>query len=98
MTTEEAIKLHESRFWEPMSFFDRAMFQLWENKLCMPFSVFHEAVEKALNRSVWTHEFALNREGLKAELLGLRPAPSFDDIVNLIPEEKRVVLFAGGSK
>lgn len=98
MTREEAIALYESRFWEPMSYYDRAMFQLWEDKLCMPIGVFHEAIEKALGRSVWTHEFGLNREGLKQELLGLRPAPSQSDIFKLIPEDKRILIHAGESK
>lgn len=94
MTKEEAIKLYESKFWEPMSFDERAMFQLWEDKLCMPFDVFHEAIEKALKRPVWTHELAMSRDGLKEELLGLRPAPSVQDIFNLIPEDKRILVRA----
>lgn len=92
MTKEEAIKLSETKFWEDMPTYDVAMFQLWEDKLCMPFSVFHEALEKALGRPVWTHELGLNVDGLKEELLGLRPKPSMDDIVNLIPADKRIVI------
>jgi hypothetical protein len=91
MTKEEAIKLAESKFWEDMSLEDRAMFQLWEKKLCMPFGVFHEAVEKTLGRPVWTHEFAF-LDSLKEEMLGLRPAPSMEDIFNLIPAEKRTIV------
>lgn len=79
MTTQEAVNLYESNFWETMSFRDRAMFQLFEEKLCMPFGVFHEAVEKALGRPVYTHEFGLDVEGLRSELLG-RETPAFDGI------------------
>lgn len=96
MNREQAIALFESKFWEPMSFRERAMFQMWTERLCMPFDVFHEAVEKALERPVFTHEFGFNREGLKLELLGKKPAPTFDDILALIPADKRVIVVEGG--
>lgn len=92
MKTEEAIALSETKFWESMSFYDRAKFQLFEDKLCMPFDVFHEAMEKALGRPVFTHEFGLNHEGLKRELLGEQKPPTIEEIINLIPEEKRIVV------
>lgn len=66
MTRKEAIALHDSKFWETMSFEERAKFQLFEAKLCVPFNVFHEAVEKTLGRSVWIHEFgSSNVENLR---------------------------------
>lgn len=34
-----------------------ASFQLFEKRLCMPFDQFHAAVEAALSRPVWSHEF-----------------------------------------
>ena len=94
MTKEQAKKLFKTRFWEEMDFRQRATFQLFENRLCMPFDVFHEAVEKALGRSVWTHEFGLNRDGLQRELLGKQSPPTFEDIINLIPADKRIILIA----
>jgi len=92
MTKDEAIQLANSAFWEGMSYRDRAMFQLFQPLLCMPFGVFHEAMEKALGRPVFTHEFGLNHDGLQAELLGLAPPPTFDQIMDLIPADKRIVL------
>jgi hypothetical protein len=92
MTRDDAVFLSESRFWEQLSYRERAMFQLWEERLCMPFEVFHEAVEKALDRPVYTHEFGLNLDGLRRELLGDQPAPTLDDILALIPADKRVVI------
>ena len=94
MTKNEAMALYESKFWEQMSFRDRALFQMFEDKLCMPISVFHESIEEALGRPVFTHEFGLNSEGLQRELLGEAPAPTIDDILALIPEGKRIVLIA----
>ena len=91
ITRAYAKALYESGFWESMSDKERAMFQLFEDRLCMPFDVFHAAIEKALGRPVWTHEFALNRAGLQAELLGDAPRPTMDEIVGLIPAEKLIV-------
>jgi len=89
---EIAIELARSEFWKTMSAKDLALFQLEVKKLCMPFSVFHKAIEEALNRPVWTHEMGLNWEGLKEELLGKRPKPTMEEIINLIPEDKRVIM------
>ena len=96
MTRDEAIALHDSKFWEAMSYEERAKFQLFERRLCMPFDVFHEAIEKTLGRPVYTHEFGLNIDGLKKELLGETPPPTMEDIINMIPEEKRVLVVCNG--
>ena len=95
MTKEEAKKLSDSKFWEFMTFEDRATFQLFENRLCMPFEVFHEAIEKLLGRPVWTHEFA-DADRLQKEFLGERPRPTIEEIMNLIPAEKRIILVTKG--
>jgi len=92
MTKDEAVALFDSKFWEPMSYRDRAVFQMFEGRLCMPFDVFHEAVEKSLGRPVFTHEFGLNHEGLQKELMGKAAAPTFEQIIELIPQEKRIVI------
>jgi hypothetical protein len=34
----------------------------------MPFDVFHEAVEKTIGRPVFTHEFGVNANGIRAEI------------------------------
>ncbi len=93
MTQAEAEKLYESKFWEGMSYLELATFQLHERWLCMPFDVFHEAVEKALGRTVWAHEFA-RTQALRDELNGNRPAPTMQEIIDLIPADKRIVIFA----
>ena len=91
MTRAEAIALHESRFWEGMTARERAEFQLHEDRLCMPFDIFHQSVEEALGRPVWTHEFA-QVELLRVELRGDAPAPTMEQIIDLIPAEKRSIL------
>lgn len=78
-TPEQAIDFCESRKWESMSHRERAEFQMEQDCLCMPFDVVHEAMEKALGRSVWTHEFA-DRDRLREELAGTRPAATMKDV------------------
>lgn len=92
MTKEEAIELHDSEFWVEMTLEDIAKFQMFEEKLCMPFDVFHEAIEKTLGRPVFTHEFGLNYAGIKKELLGEAEAPTTEEIIHMIPEEKRIIV------
>lgn len=91
LTKEQAVSLFESGIWKTWSDKEIVRFQLFQSKLCMPFSRFHEAIGKVLKRSVYTHEFA-NQEALKAEFLGKKEAPTFDEIIEMIPKEKRIVL------
>lgn len=93
MTKEEAIQLYDSKFYEAMSDHDRVKFQIFEEKLCMPFSVFHRSVERVLGRPVWTHEFA-SIDRLKKEFLKEKPMPSIKEIMELIPKDKRVAIVA----
>ena len=92
LTKEQAIAFYDSNAWEKMSAHERAIFQIEQNRLCMPFDKFHEAVEKTLGRPVWTHEFGLNRDGLRAELMGTGKAPSFEQILAMLPPKRTVVI------
>jgi len=58
LTKEEAIEFYESGKWKEMSPEELFEFQIQQRYLAVPFDKFHEAAEKALGRSVWTHEFA----------------------------------------
>lgn len=89
---ERAIELAKSEWWKERSFPQIAKFQFFTKELSMPFSVFHEALEKTLGRSVYTHEFAMNFDGLAMELLGERDAPTLQEIINLIPKDKRILV------
>jgi len=97
-TKEQALDFAENRRWEGMNYNEIAAFQLEQNLLCMPWAVFHEAVEKALGRPVWTHEFGFNQEGLKQELAGACAAPSFADVLDMIPEDKQIIVACVGSE
>ena len=93
LTRDQAIAFHDSGAWKDMPMRERAVFQLNQDKLCMPFGAFHEAVEKATKRPVFTHEFA-DTARLLAEIAGVAPAPTFEQIIGMIPAEKRVAVFA----
>lgn len=91
VTREEAVKLYNSNFWKDMTEKEIGLFQLFEDKLCIPFDIFHSALESCLSRPVFTHELA-NMERLRGEFLGSHSAPTFADILNMIPAEKRILV------
>lgn len=89
---EDAIKLSETRWWEGKTSREIAGFQLFVEELCCPFEIFHNAVEDSLGRPVWTHEFGLSYDLIVAEFNGDRASPTMQEIVNMIPEHKRIVV------
>lgn len=66
MTKEQAIEFANSKKYETMSNLEIVKFQLFEPKMCMPFSVFQSALSDVLGRPIYTHEFA-DAESLKKE-------------------------------
>lgn len=91
MTEQEAIELAKSGFWQDMDHETRFRFQINEQRLCMPFDVFQQAAEETLGRSVWTHEFA-KPELLWKEYAGERSRPTMQEIIDMIPTEKRLLI------
>ena len=92
-TKEEAIAIAESGVWKDLDDEEIVKKQLFQRKLCMDFSRFHEAMEKVLSRPIYTHEFASsNYNNLIEEYLGEKTAPTLEEIINLIPEEKRIII------
>lgn len=91
ITREKAIELADSKWWEGKTPQEIVQFQLFTAQLCMPFPLFHKNVEEALNRPVFTHEFAF-LDSLIKEFLGEKPAPSFEEIMELIPADKRIIV------
>jgi len=61
------VKYGTNQWWNSQDPVEIAQYQLFEDILMVDFSIFHEGVEKLLDRPVWTHEFGLNNEGLKRE-------------------------------
>lgn len=71
MTRDEAIEKAKTEWWKGLPAKEIVAFQLFEPRLCMPWALFHDAVEKALERPVYTHEFAFD-EALKKEFQRLQ--------------------------
>jgi hypothetical protein len=90
-TQEQAVAIAEGGEWKDWTDEEVVKFQLYQKRLCMDFHRFHVAVGNVLGRPVFTHEFA-NSDALKEEYEGKRPAPTFEEIINMIPAEKRVLL------
>ena len=93
ITVEQAVSLYDNRFWESMNYEERAIFQLFEERLCMPFDVFREALEMTLGRRVKNKEILFS-DKLGVEILRGRATPSIDDILSLIPPHSRRLLAA----
>lgn len=62
----------------------------------MPFTEFRKNLEFCLGRPVLIREIALNFDGLIDEFLGGKEAPTFQEIVNMIPEDKRLFIRYSG--
>lgn len=90
LTKEQAIAFCENKIYEGMTSRQIAEFQLLQDILCVPFDVFHKAIEEALGRPVYTHEFALNHDGLIKEFYGEKEPPTLEEIINIIPKKKQV--------
>lgn len=58
----------------------------------VPFSKMHARIEALVGRPVWTHEMGLNWDGLVREAAWNTDRPTMEEIVDLIPAEKRVVV------
>ena len=91
-TKEQAIAYAEAESWIPLSLRERAEVQLVAERSCMPFGVFHEAIEKTLKRPVYTHEFGFNWEGLKREVFEGAEPPTLMEILGMIPADKPLVI------
>lgn len=91
LTKEQAISFAESGIWKEWNSNQIVDFQLLQQLLCVDFGRFHEAMEEMLGRLIWTHEFA-DYDGLVMEYLGEKEAPPMEDIINMIPADKRILV------
>ena len=58
ISMEEALEWDAAKWWIGLDDRTVALAQLRQSLLCMPFDLFHKAVEGAAGVPVWTHEFA----------------------------------------
>jgi len=89
---DAAIVLAKTKWWVGRDPREVTRVQLFTVELCMDFAAFHEALEKSLGRPVFTHELGMNFEGIVQEFLGERDAPTMEEILELIPAQKRIVI------
>jgi hypothetical protein len=95
-TQEEAQAIFDSKLWEQWTFEEKVRVQLFQDRLVMPFNKFHEAINNVLDRAVYSHEFSGHggQARLIQEYLGTRKAPTLEEIIELIPVEKHIILQA----
>lgn len=91
LTEQQAIAFGESGVWKGWTDDQIVRFQLFQTRLCIPWNRFHEAITKVLGRPVYTHEFAIEGH-LTKEYLGEKTAPTFEEILDLIPKEKQFIV------
>jgi len=91
LTREQAIAFAKSGEWKDWTDEEVVKFQLYQKKLCLDFSRFHKAMEGVLGRPVFTHEFA-EYDRLVDEYEGERTAPTMNDIINMLPADKLVLI------
>jgi hypothetical protein len=92
ISSEEAIRIYDSGIWKEWDDITKVNMMMYGRKLCMPFDEFHAAIERVLGRPVFTHEFGFNEEGIFRELEGKQPAPTLEEIINMIPTDKRIIV------
>lgn len=91
LTKKQALVVFHGGEWKDWTDEDIVRFQLYQERTCMPFNVFHRAVINVFGRQVFTHEFA-NSERLIDEYEGKCPAPTFEEIINMIPDETKIII------
>lgn len=91
LNKEESKNFFESDIWKNWTPKQIVELQLFQDRVCVPWGLFTELIEKVLKRPVYTHEFG-DAESLRKEFLGEKKAPTLEEIVNLIPEEKRIII------
>ena len=91
LSKKEAIAFSENQISKDWTSEQIVRFQLFQDKLCMEFSVFHKAIEDVLGRPVFTHEIC--SESMILEYLGEKEPPTLQEIMDIIPEDKRINVF-----
>ena len=93
LTEDQAVEIASSGVWKQWTDAEIVRFQLYQTRLCMDFGRVREAIEEVLGRPDWTHECAFV-DKLREEYEGKRPKPSMEDIMNLIPQDKKIIVVA----
>ncbi len=57
LTIEEALQFHDSNKWMAMTSPELALFQMQQERLCVPFNVFTDAVNRTVGRTASIKEY-----------------------------------------
>ena len=90
LSIDQAVAFYESGVWKKMTSPELAAFQIAQERLCVPFEVFHRAVEETIGRRIYVHEFSMNRGGLRVEIQGKAKCPTMAEIIAMFPVEKAI--------
>lgn len=91
LTSEDAIELGNSEIWREWDADKIFRVQLFQRFICFPMEEVYKAGKKVLGRPIFSHEFMnSNRENLLKEYLGAIDTPTLSQIIELIPESKRI--------
>ena len=90
LTKDQCEELYDSNWWEVVGLAKAGFLQLHQKLLCMPFEKFHESVEFLLGREVYKHEFS-SAGSLREESISGK-SPTLQEIIDLIPSSKRLVI------
>jgi hypothetical protein len=90
LTEEESTAFYHSNKWQAWDVKTRAIFQLQQERLCMPFKAFRESLEEALGRKVIPYELLSDSGSLLLELQGLAGPPSLEQVLALVPPHHQV--------
>jgi hypothetical protein len=86
LTQKQAIAFAESGTWRDWDFRTRALFQVHQNRMCIPLEEYYKALSQTLGRDIYRHEPYLNQPQLREELMGVVGAPCLDQIIALLPQ------------
>ena len=98
LTEQSAANLYDSGFWKQLLPYQRAVFQLCEGRLCMPFREFHAAVAHCLESEVLDISFATQYGAIKKAVLNGAPEPTDEELLAIIPEDFRGLIELEGGR
>lgn len=97
LSKTNAVALANSKFYENLTPEQIAIFQLFQSRLCMPFGVFHKAVDKFVP-GVSTIGFGLMVDELQNEVRGSKGPPTLEEILSFMPDHLKALCSEGAPK
>lgn len=85
---------HYDDWWTGLEPCEIVYLAIGPDRKSLPIRVLMDALRSVLGRPVFTHEMAFP-DLLLQEMSGTRETPTFDEVVDLIPAEKRFVIVTG---